>query len=141
MFGIHPSLGCTNDDCTYTDKFPVSDYAECGLACSKTLDCRYWVFGQEEGMNKCWMRLSDMSREQRVGFVSGSATCGSTAPVKPNHWTDGNNKCWGGGFTAELCCDQKFGKDGNPACWDSYHTFQTCCLGKEPKADVYEVEA
>ena len=138
VFGSQASLGCSDNDCTYTDKFPVLDAAECGSVCSKVPDCRWWVFGSEDNMLKCWLRLSDMSRTMKEGVVSGSHTCGSFAPVRKQTWTRANSQCWSGGFSAELCCDQKYGTEGNPACWDSYHTFGFCCLGEDKKVEVYE---
>ncbi|CAK9078140.1 unnamed protein product [Durusdinium trenchii] len=35
--------------------------------------------------------------------------------------------CWDGSFTADVCCDTKFGPRGHEACWDNVHTFERCC--------------
>jgi hypothetical protein len=132
IFGSHHSEGCFMNDCTYTDKIIVTDVAACGRLCHKVPDCKYWTFGTEEGLNKCWLRLTDTTKGRIIHSQSGSATCGSFAPVPPSRWTDGENKCWGGGFNAELCCDQRHGPQGNAACWDAHHTFAMCCLGEKP---------
>jgi len=37
----------------------------------------------------------------------------------------GNQACWTGGFSFELCCFPRPG--GNPLCWDSLFTYARCC--------------
>jgi len=49
--------------------------------------------------------------------------------------------CWGGGMTAEICCDTRYGPSGNEACWDAQFTFETCCGRLGPAAASAEVES
>jgi hypothetical protein len=140
-FGSHATEGCSSGDCMYTDKMVVTSVAACGTLCSKVPDCKYWTYGEEDSLTKCWLRLTDESQNKAVGKISGSATCGSYAPVILSAWTDGDNKCWSAGFTADLCCDQRFGSQGKAECWDASFTFNMCCLGQKPTWAIDTEEA
>eukprot|EP00928_Gymnodinium_smaydae_P072364 TRINITY_DN55738_c0_g1_i1.p1 TRINITY_DN55738_c0_g1~~TRINITY_DN55738_c0_g1_i1.p1 ORF type:complete len:750 (-),score=143.41 TRINITY_DN55738_c0_g1_i1:109-2358(-) len=39
--------------------------------------------------------------------------------------------CWGGGFSAEFCCNTALGPQGNLGCWDNVFTFDRCCVAAD----------
>merc|ERR1711918_12631 len=61
--GYGAAAGCFIDDCQNTDKFAVSTIENCITVCNSIPECNHWVFGEEEGMQKCWMRVADDGRE------------------------------------------------------------------------------
>ncbi|KAF4686137.1 hypothetical protein FOZ60_005630 [Perkinsus olseni] len=132
VFGSDAIDGCYASDCSFTDKFIVNEPSECGSTCAKLPDCEFWTYGQEDGLTKCWLRTADDGREHNTTFISGNRACGLAAPERRSKWTQGENNCWGAGFTEDMCCDEKYGPSGNPACWDAAHTFEMCCLGHRP---------
>ncbi|CAE7349362.1 unnamed protein product [Symbiodinium natans] len=48
--------------------------------------------------------------------------------------------CWNDGFSAELCCDLRYGPNGNPACWAGELTFEGCCGDSSQSSDPQEAE-
>jgi len=73
--GYGAAAGCFIDDCINTDKFAVSTLENCISVCNSVPECNYWVFGEEEGMQKCWLRVADDGREAGEGWTSGSKSC------------------------------------------------------------------
>ena len=140
-YGSDPIDGCYQSDCSFTDKFLVDQEVKCARVCAQLPDCQWWSFGTEDGLEKCWLRTADDGREvNNKIFMSGSRLCALLAPEPKSKWTQGDNECWGAGFTEDMCCDQRYGAKGNPSCWDAAHTFEMCCLGQpaywENKAEL-----
>ena len=93
--GFGAASGCFQDDCKNTDKFAVSKLESCINVCHTLPECSWWVFGTEEGMTKCWLRVADDGRENGDGWSSGAKTC---APPDTAELIMGNQECWVDGF-------------------------------------------
>jgi len=123
--GFGAASGCFQDDCKNTDKFAVSKLESCINVCHTLPECSWWVFGTEEGMTKCWLRVADDGRENGDGWSSGAKTC---APPDTAELIMGNQECWVDGFDYNTCCDPKFGPNGNTQCWDGMFNYNRCCF-------------
>ncbi|CAD7955777.1 unnamed protein product [Amoebophrya sp. A120] len=123
--GYGAAAGCFIDDCINTDKFAVSTLENCIAVCNSVPECNWWVFGEEEGMQKCWLRVADDGREEGEGWTSGAKSC---QPVDTEKLILGNTECWMDGFDYDTCCDPKFGPNGNTQCWDGMFNFNRCCF-------------
>lgn len=53
----------------------MSKLESCINVCHTLPECSWWVFGTEEGMTKCWLRVADDGRENGDGWSSGAKTC------------------------------------------------------------------
>jgi len=123
--GYGAAAGCFIDDCINTDKFAVSTLENCISVCNTLPECQYWTFGEEEGMQKCWLRTADDGREAGEGWTSGHRDC---QPPGTETLIMGNSECWMDGFDYSTCCDPKFGPNGNTQCWDGMFNFNRCCF-------------
>lgn len=128
--GYGAAAGCFLDDCKNTDKFGVTDLMSCVNVCHTIESCKFWVFGVEEGMTKCWVRTDDSGREAGDGWSSGSRTC---MPADVQKLIEGNDECWVDGFDYGTCCEPKFGPNGNTQCWDGMFNYNRCCF---PRNDL-----
>merc|ERR1712217_412102 len=70
--GFGATVGCFQDDCQNTDMFVTSSINSCTKVCLSLPECEFWVWGSEEGEQKCWFRLGDDGREVGEGWVSGA---------------------------------------------------------------------
>jgi len=87
--------GCWKNNCTHTDKYECTGYASCAKMCNEVEACKWWTWGPEDGINKCWIRTGRHGREKRYGFSAGAKSCAPNAtnatsgdgdegePVKP----------------------------------------------------------
>eukprot|EP00439_Symbiodinium_sp_Y106_P020455 s6408_g2.t1 len=98
------------------------------LVCQSLPECEFWVWGQEEGEQKCWFRLGDDGREAGEGWISGGRAC---HPPGQQAIVMGNVECWIDGFNYDTCCDPKFGPSGNAQCWDGVFNYDRCCFPKD----------
>merc|ERR1712048_635442 len=126
--GYGATIGCFLDDCMSSDKFVASEIESCTKVCHSLPECEYWVWGNEEGEQKCWFRTGDDGREAGEGWISGRKSC---APPGTQVLALGNNECWAEGFGYDQCCDAKFGPNGNAQCWDGVYNYDRCCFPKE----------
>ncbi|CAE6971214.1 HOP1 [Symbiodinium natans] len=126
--GYGATIGCFLDDCMSSDKFVASEIESCAKVCFSLPECKFWVWGTEEGEQKCWFRTGDAGREAGEGWVSGSKAC---APPGTTVLPLGNSECWAEGFGYENCCEAKFGPNGNAQCWDGVYNYDRCCFPKE----------
>merc|ERR1719206_1691223 len=62
-----------------------------GLPITHTVLCEYWVWGTEEGEQKCWFRTGDSGREAGEGWISGKKSC---HPPGTQKLIMGNTECW-----------------------------------------------
>lgn len=114
--GYGAAAGCFIDDCINTDKFAVSTLENCISVCNTIPECNYWVFGEEEGMQKCWyifqhvallgscvgsdlfpfalvnvsslrLRVADDGREAGEGWTSGHKSCQPPGTMNNSHAT------------------------------------------------------
>eukprot|EP00435_Cladocopium_sp_Y103_P029671 s1023_g7.t1 len=109
--GYGATIGCFLDDCMSSDKFVASEIESCAKVCFSLPECKYWVWGSEEGEQK----TGDSGREAGEGWVSGTKAC---VPPGTSVLPLGNSECWAEGFGYENCCEAKFGPNGNAQCWD-----------------------
>merc|ERR1711982_41173 len=66
--GYGATIGCFLDDCMSSDKFVASEIESCAKVCLSLPECQWWVWGTEEGEQKCWFRTGDEGRGQaKVG--------------------------------------------------------------------------
>mmetsp|Transcript_25221 Transcript_25221/g.58028 ORF Transcript_25221/g.58028 Transcript_25221/m.58028 type:complete len:180 (-) Transcript_25221:51-590(-) len=126
--GFGATVGCFQDDCQNTDKFVASSMEACTKVCLSVLDCEWWVWGQEEGEQKCWLRKGDSGREPAQDWISGARSC---HPPNQEPMVMGNVECWIDGFDYDTCCDPKHGPAGNSQCWDGLFNFDLCCFPRE----------
>mmetsp|Transcript_39003 Transcript_39003/g.61762 ORF Transcript_39003/g.61762 Transcript_39003/m.61762 type:complete len:175 (+) Transcript_39003:77-601(+) len=126
--GYGATIGCFIDDCMNTDKFVASEIESCTKVCISLPECEYWVWGTEEGEQKCWFRTGDSGREAGEGWVSGKKGC---HPPGLEPMAMGNSECWAEGFGYNECCDAKYGPNGNAQCWDGVYNYDRCCFPKE----------
>lgn len=126
--GYGATIGCFLDDCMATDKFVAAEIESCTKVCHSMPECAFWVWGTEEGEQKCWFRTGDAGREAGEGWISGSKTC---VPPGTQALTMGNDECWAEGFGYPECCDAKYGPNGNAQCWDGVYNYDRCCFPKE----------
>lgn len=126
--GFGAAAGCYLDDCIHTDKFAVSSVENCVKVCNSLPECHNWVFGEEDGMQKCWLRKNDSKREEHDNFTSGTKKC---MPPQTPKLVLGNSECWQDGFDYGTCCDPKFGPNGNHQCWDGMFNYNRCCFPRE----------
>mmetsp|Transcript_97771 Transcript_97771/g.281308 ORF Transcript_97771/g.281308 Transcript_97771/m.281308 type:complete len:175 (+) Transcript_97771:95-619(+) len=122
------TIGCFLDDCLSSDKFVASEIESCAKVCLSLEKCQWWVWGVEEGEQKCWFRTGDAGREVGEGWVSGSKGC---VPPGTKKLVMGNEECWADGFGYPECCDAKYGPNGNAQCWDGVYNYDRCCFPKE----------
>merc|ERR1719213_676196 len=73
--GFGATVGCFQDDCQNSDKFVASSVESCTKVCLSLPECEFWVWGQEEGEQKCWFRMGDDGREAGEGWISGAKSC------------------------------------------------------------------
>merc|ERR1739849_26766 len=73
--GYGATIGCFLDDCMSSDKFVASEIESCAKVCFSLAECQWWVWGTEEGEQKCWFRTGDSGREAGDGWVSGAKDC------------------------------------------------------------------
>eukprot|EP00438_Fugacium_kawagutii_P032171 Skav225985 [mRNA] locus=scaffold5683:103609:114566:+ [translate_table: standard] len=66
--GYGATIGCFLDDCMSSDKFVASEIESCAKVCFSLPECKFWVWGSEEGEQK----TGDSGREAGEGWVSGS---------------------------------------------------------------------
>eukprot|EP00435_Cladocopium_sp_Y103_P057131 s576_g19.t1 len=123
----------TEDDLDPQGVLELEDIARLVLSltrrvCQSLPECEFWVWGQEEGEQKCWFRLGDDGREAGEGWISGSRSC---YPPGQQAIVMGNFDCWIDGFNYDTCCDPKFGPSGNSQCWDGVFNYDRCCFPKE----------
>eukprot|EP00928_Gymnodinium_smaydae_P065457 TRINITY_DN485_c0_g5_i1.p1 TRINITY_DN485_c0_g5~~TRINITY_DN485_c0_g5_i1.p1 ORF type:complete len:302 (-),score=52.99 TRINITY_DN485_c0_g5_i1:173-1021(-) len=126
--GYGATIGCFLDDCLSSDKFVATEIESCTKVCMSLPECEYWVWGTEEGEQKCWFRTGDAGREAGEGWISGRKSC---APPGTKALTMGNDECWMEGFGYPECCDAKYGPNGNAQCWDGVYNYDRCCFPKE----------
>jgi len=126
--GFGATIGCFLDDCMSSDKFVASEIESCAKVCISIPECQFWVWGTEEGEQKCWFRTKDTGREAGEGWVSGAKGC---HPPGTQPMVMGNDECWAPGFAYDECCDAKFGPNGNAQCWDGVYNYDRCCFPKE----------
>jgi len=48
---------------------------ECAQMCQKVDACKWWTWGDEDAVKKCWIRTGRHGREKRYGFSSGARGC------------------------------------------------------------------
>merc|ERR1712146_100880 len=109
--GFGATIGCFLDDCMSSDKFVASEIESCAKVCVSLPECEYWVWGTEEGEQKCWFRTGDSGREAGEGWVWGKKAC---SPPGTQVMTMGNSECWAEGFGYPECCDAKYGLMATP---------------------------
>jgi len=126
--GYGATIGCFLDDCMSSDKFVAMEIESCAKVCLSIPECEFWVWGTEEGEQKCWFRTGDAGREAGEGWVSGPKGC---HPPGTQALPLGNPECWAEGFGYEQCCDAKYGPNGNAQCWDGVYNYDRCCFPKE----------
>eukprot|EP00927_Polykrikos_kofoidii_P005205 TRINITY_DN12078_c0_g2_i1.p2 TRINITY_DN12078_c0_g2~~TRINITY_DN12078_c0_g2_i1.p2 ORF type:complete len:170 (+),score=27.55 TRINITY_DN12078_c0_g2_i1:94-603(+) len=126
--GFGATVGCFQDDCTNSDKFVGNSIEHCAKVCLSLPECEFWVWGPEDGEQKCWFRFADDGREQGKGFISGAKAC---HPPGQQAVPMGNAECWIDGFDYNFCCDPKLGPGGKPQCWDGEFNVTRCCFPKE----------
>lgn len=126
--GFGATIGCFLDDCLSSDKFVAGEIESCAKVCHSLPECEWWVWGSEEGEQKCWFRTGDAGREAGEGWVSGHKKC---APPGTEVLTMGNTECWAEGFGYDQCCDAKYGPNGNAQCWDGVYNYDRCCFPKD----------
>eukprot|EP00392_Amoebophrya_sp_AT5.2_P003130 g3135.t1 len=130
MGAFGATTGCSNDDCTMTDKFAASTHDHCVNMCYSIPECSWWSWGQEDGVKKCWIRVADDGRETgAAGWITGAKVC---LPETVQELPMGNAQCWVDGFDYDTCCDPKFGSSGNTQCWDGNFNHQHCCVPPNP---------
>merc|ERR1712060_510587 len=78
----------------------------CAKVCFSLPECTHWVWGTEEGEQKCWFRTGDSGREAGEGWTSGAKSC---VPPGTQVMVMGNSECWAEGFGYPECCDAKYG--------------------------------
>merc|ERR1712060_504629 len=61
--GYGATIGCFLDDCMSSDKFVAMEIESCAKVCFSLPECTHWVWGTEEGEQKCWFRTGDSGRE------------------------------------------------------------------------------
>lgn len=126
--GFGATIGCFLDDCLSSDKFVAGEIESCAKVCHSLPECEYWVWGTEEGEQKCWFRTGDAGREAGDGWISGHKKC---SPPGTEVLPMGNNECWAEGFGYDQCCDAKYGPNGNAQCWDGVYNYDRCCFPKD----------
>merc|ERR1719265_2080404 len=126
--GYGATVGCFLDDCMSSDKFIASEIESCTKVCHSLPECAYWVWGTEDGEQKCWFRTGDSGREAGEGWVSAKKAC---HPPGTQVMPMGNSECWAEGFGYNECCDAKYGPNGNAQCWDGVYNYDRCCFPKE----------
>jgi len=126
--GYGATIGCFLDDCMSSDKFVASEIESCAKVCFSLPECEYWIWGNEEGEQKCWFRTGDDGREAGEGWVSGRKSC---HPPGTQVLPLGNSECWEVGFGYPECCDAKYGPNGNAQCWDGVYNYDRCCFPKD----------
>mmetsp|Transcript_12779 Transcript_12779/g.29998 ORF Transcript_12779/g.29998 Transcript_12779/m.29998 type:complete len:177 (+) Transcript_12779:86-616(+) len=126
--GYGAVIGCFLDDCMSSDKFVASEMESCAKVCYSIPECQWWVWGTEEGEQKCWFRTADDGREAGEGWISGSKGCHPPGTVV---MPLGNSECWAEGFGYDTCCDAKYGPTGNAQCWDGVYNYDRCCFPKD----------
>lgn len=124
--GLGVVTGCFLDDCLRTDKFTVVSIEACAQVCLSVPKCQFWVLGQEDGQQKCWLRRSDAGRTTgAAGYTSAPRSCTPKGFVP---MVMGNEACWMADFNYDTCCHPNYGAGGNPTCWDGNWGYDTCCL-------------
>merc|ERR1711915_375453 len=73
--GYGATIGCFLDDCMSSDKFVAMEIESCAKVCFSLPECTHWVWGTEEGEQKCWFRTGDSGREAGEGWTSGAKAC------------------------------------------------------------------
>jgi len=122
------TIGCFLDDCMSSDKFVAGEIESCTKVCHTLPECEFWVWGTEEGEQKCWFRTGDAGREAGDGWTSGRKAC---VPPGTEVLPMGNSECWSEGFGYMNCCDAKYGPNGNAQCWDGVYNYDRCCFPNE----------
>mmetsp|Transcript_68412 Transcript_68412/g.184827 ORF Transcript_68412/g.184827 Transcript_68412/m.184827 type:complete len:158 (+) Transcript_68412:61-534(+) len=126
--GFGAGRGCFEDDCQSSDKFAAKSIESCTRVCQSLPGCEFWVWGREDGEQKCWFRTGDAGREAGEGWTSGAKSC---SPPGTQVMPMGNSECWMEGFGYDTCCDAKYGPNGNAQCWDGVFNYDRCCFPKE----------
>eukprot|EP00418_Pyrodinium_bahamense_P097162 CAMPEP_0179030540 /NCGR_PEP_ID=MMETSP0796-20121207/10616_1 /TAXON_ID=73915 /ORGANISM="Pyrodinium bahamense, Strain pbaha01" /LENGTH=97 /DNA_ID=CAMNT_0020726721 /DNA_START=18 /DNA_END=311 /DNA_ORIENTATION=- len=72
-FGVKE--GCYENDCSNTDKFKATKVESCAHVCSNVELCKWWTYGEQDDMKKCFLRVGDAGRESGDGWVSGAKDC------------------------------------------------------------------
>lgn len=126
--GYGATIGCFLDDCMSSDKFVATEIESCTKVCVSLPECEYWVWGTEEGEQKCWFRTGDAGREAGDGWIAAKKSC---APPGTVPMVMGNDECWAENFGYAECCDAKYGPNGNAQCWDGVYNYDRCCFPKE----------
>merc|ERR1719161_1944929 len=68
LAGFGATAGCFLDDCQNSDKFVANELESCAKVCHTLPECQWWVWGTEEGQQKCWFRTGDSGREAGEGM-------------------------------------------------------------------------
>merc|ERR1712096_149492 len=76
--------GCFEDDCSNTDKFAATKVESCARVCASVDLCKWWTYGEQDDMKKCFLRVGDMGRESSDGWISGTKACVSDGPLDGN---------------------------------------------------------
>jgi len=76
-FGV--SEGCWLGNCSYSDEFQSPNMSTCARICHRVDGCHWWSWGQQDGVDKCWLRSARSRRSKRFGFMSGLSTCTEVA--------------------------------------------------------------
>merc|ERR1711884_694509 len=63
--GYGATIGCFLDDCMSSDKFVASEIESCTKVCLSLPECEWWVWGSEEGEQKCWFLRRQRPRGRR----------------------------------------------------------------------------
>merc|ERR1712216_373170 len=71
--------GCLAEDCSNTDKFAAASATACARMCRELDLCKWWSFGEQDGAQKCFLRVGDKGREASAGWPSGAKACAPEA--------------------------------------------------------------
>jgi hypothetical protein len=65
-----------------SDSFaPAGDAAVCASCCATLDGCKFWTWGPEGNMNRCWLRTGSSGETNSHGFLSGSRLCAKPASL------------------------------------------------------------
>eukprot|EP00927_Polykrikos_kofoidii_P027327 TRINITY_DN24083_c0_g2_i1.p1 TRINITY_DN24083_c0_g2~~TRINITY_DN24083_c0_g2_i1.p1 ORF type:complete len:211 (-),score=26.15 TRINITY_DN24083_c0_g2_i1:25-657(-) len=124
--GFGAVTGCFQSDCVNTDKTEARKMESCSMLCLSMPECKFWVWGREDGKTKCWFRVSDNGRKAgQKGFVTGDRSC---SPPEQKAIVRGDPSCWMQDFDYNVCCRLRWGAGGNPPCWTHGFHYDRCCL-------------
>eukprot|EP00812_Abedinium_dasypus_P007673 NODE_1977_length_1021_cov_110.881988.p1 GENE.NODE_1977_length_1021_cov_110.881988~~NODE_1977_length_1021_cov_110.881988.p1 ORF type:complete len:290 (-),score=64.46 NODE_1977_length_1021_cov_110.881988:125-994(-) len=78
------TMGCWNEDCTYSDKFRSHSMGLCARACAAVDGCGFWSYGTQpqDGGWMCYLRKGGTARQELLEFYSGTSACGPP-PLRP----------------------------------------------------------